>query len=162
MTGAILSLALAYACLLLVLLLLLFRSEIRVSIKFAALTLSCAFYVWHFQALQSFVGWPAESRLPENFQLISSYTVEPNQQNDQPGGIYLWIRDLDSDDRRPRSFRLAYDRQVHQQVDDAVEQQQQGERLVGKPRYSSGGEAPQLEFDPVQRDTRQRKAPLDN
>jgi hypothetical protein len=161
-TGAILSLALAYACLLLVLLLLLFRSEIRVSIKFAALALSCAFYVWHFQALQSFVGWPAESRLPENFQLISSYTIEPNEQNDQPGGIYLWVRDLDSDDPTPRSFRLAYDRQVHQEVDSAVKQQQQGNRLVGKPSYSGGGKTPQIEFDQVQRDIRQRKAPLEN
>ena len=162
MTGAILSLALAYACLLLVLLLVLFRSEIRVSIKFVALALSCAFYVWHFQSLQSFVGWPAESRLPGHFQLISVYTVEPNEQDDLPGGIYLWIRDLDSDARTPRSFRLEYDRQVHQQVDDAVKQQQQGERLVGKPRYSGGGKSPQIEFEQVLRDTRQRKAPLNN
>lgn len=162
MTGAILSLALAYACLLFLLLLIIFRSEIRVPIKFGVLALGCAFYVWHFEALQSFIGWPAESRLPENFQLISVYTVEPNQQIDEPGGIYLWIRELDSEDRTPRSFRIDYDRQVHQQVDSAVRQQQQGERLVGKPRYTGGGKAPQIEFDQVLRDTGERKAPLDN
>ena len=162
MSGAILSLALAYVCLLFVLALFIFRSEVGVPLKVAVLLLSCGFYVWHFQALQSFVGWPAESRLPDRFQMISSYTVEPNEQRNQPGAIYLWVYDLDRDDRIPRSFRIDYDRQVHQRVEDAVRQQGEGERLVGKPTYGGGGRVPELEFDRALRDSRQRKSPLND
>jgi hypothetical protein len=163
LNAAILSLALAYACLLFLLVLTLLRSQVRLSLKAGMLVLSCGFYFWHYQALQSFVGWPAQQRLPERFQLIGSFVVEPDERQDEPGEIFLWVRDLDSDDETPRSYRFDYDREVHQQIEGAREQQQQGERLVAQPRYASGGTAPrEIEFDPVRRSNRDRKAPLDN
>ena len=162
MSGTILSLGLAYACLLFVLLLVVFRSEVRVWIKFGLVVICCSFYFWHYQAVQSFIGWPAETRLPDRFQLISSFIVEPNQQRDEPGAIYLWVRDLDSEDTTPRSYLLDYDREAHNQVEGALDQQRQGERMVGVPSYPGGGKAPQIDFEATLRATRDRKTPLGN
>ena len=158
MTISILSLALAYVFLLFLLLLVVFKSELGVGLKFVLLSLCLGFYLWHYNALQDYLGWPAPSGIPQNFEMISSFTVEPDLKNDEPGSIFIWVRDLDSDRLLPRSFRLPYQQQQHRQVDDTLRRQQQGERFVGRPRAGGAGYSNEIEFEVVQRDSKLHKA----
>ncbi len=150
MIPSILALALAYVFLLFVLVLAVLRSDIRPGLKFAAVGACFAFYLWHYGALEAYLGWPARDELPDNFELVSVVTVEPDMQRGESGSIYLWVRDLDSDQPIPRSYRLAYDKRVHQQADDTLRRQRLGERFVGRPR-AGGGDRPPVEFEKVER-----------
>ena len=159
MVPSILALALAYVFLLFVLLLAVLRSDIRPSIKFAAVAACFGFYLWHYGALEAYLGWPARDDLPENFELVSVVTIEPDLQRDEPGAIYLWVRDLDQEQPIPRSFRLDYDKRVHQQADDTMRRQRLGERFVGRPR-AAGGDRPPVEFEKVERSAETPKSAI--
>ena len=161
MTVSVLVLGLAYVCLLCLVLLAVFKSEIGAGIKLVLVFMCLGFYLWHYNALQAYLGWPASRGIPQNFELISSMVVEPDLKDDGSGGIYIWIRDLDGDQRVPRSFRLPYKKLLHQQVNDTMRRQQQGERFVGKPRTGGSGEPPEIEFESVQRDTKSLKSDID-
>lgn len=158
MTTSILSLALAYVFLLFLVLLAVLKSDLGAGLKFVLLSLCLGFYLWHYNALQDYLGWPASSGIPQNFELISSFTVEPDLKRDEPGSIFIWVRDLDSDLLLPRSFRLPYQPQQHRQVNDTLQRQQQGERFVGRPRAGGAGYTTEIEFEAVQRDSKLHKA----
>ena len=115
------------------------------------------FYLWHYNALQQYLGWPAEEGLPQRFEVISSFSVEPDLKRDQPGGIYLWVRDLDSDQRVPRSYHLPYHKPLHLKLGDIMQRQQKGERHVGTPVPGGSGKTTQIEFEAVKRETRALK-----
>jgi hypothetical protein len=156
---SILALALAYVFLLFMVTLAILKSDLGVGLKLVLVSLCLGFYLWHYNALQDSLGWPAASGIPQNFELISSFTVEPDPKRDEPGSIYVWLRDLDSDRLLPRSFRLPYQQQQHRQIEDTMQRQQQGERFIGRPRVrGSGGIKTEIEFEAVQRDSRSHKA----
>jgi len=159
MSASILALGLAYVFLLLLLLLAILKSELGPGIKLALATLCLGFYLWHYNAMQQYLGWPADKGLPQRFEVISSFTVEPDLQRDEPGGIFLWLRDLDSEPSVPRSFRLNYRKPIHRKLDDILQRQQQGERFVGKPIGSGSGNTTQIEFEAVARDGNRHKTP---
>lgn len=161
MTPSVLVLGLAYVFLLSLVLLAIFKSEIGAGLKLVLASLCLGFYLWHYNALQGYLGWPAANGLPDNFELISSIVIEPNLKNDEAGGVYLWLRDLDTDQLVPRSFQLPYNKLLHQRVDDTTRRQQQGERFVGRPRAGGSGEKPQIEFESVQRDTGSLKSDIE-
>lgn len=157
MIPSILALALAYAFLLFVLVLAVLRSDIGPAFKFAAVGACFGFYLWHFGALEAYLGWPAGDGLPENFELVSVVTIEPDVQRDEPGAIFLWVRDLDAERPVPRAFRLGYDKRVHQQAEDTMRRQRLGERFVGRPR-AAGGDRPPVEFEKIERSTETPKS----
>ena len=155
---SILTLALAYVFLLALLLLALLRSELAVSLKIALVVFCALFYIWHYNGLQAFRGWPAEQRLPPRFELVARVVVEPSRKQDEAGGIYLWLRDLDRTGLVPRSYRLPYSRETHRAVDDTIRRQQQGQRFVGRPAAQSGaGARSAVAFEAVQRERDNRK-----
>ena len=158
MTTSVIALGLAYVFLLWLALLAVFKSAIGVGLKLVLVSLCLGFYLWHYNALQDYLGWPAANGIPPNFELISSVVIEPDLKTDEAGGIYLWLRDLDTDRLVPRSFRLPYNKLLHQRVDDTLRRQQQGERFVGRPRGGRGGEKTEIEFEPVQRDIKSLKS----
>lgn len=161
MTASLLSLALAYAFLLFLVLLAIFRSEIGAGLKLVLASLCFGFYLWHYNSLEDYLGWPAADGIPRNFELVSSIVVEPNLKNDEAGAIYIWVRDLDGDQLVPRSFRLPYQKLLHRQVDDTMHRQQQGERFVGKPRAGGSGKKSKIEFESIQRDIKSLKSSVD-
>ena len=161
MTASLLALALAYVFLLFLVLLAIFRSEIGAGLKLVLAFLCLGFYLWHYNSLQDYLGWPAADGIPRNFELISSIVVEPNLKSDEAGAIYIWVRDLDRDQLVPRSFRLPYQKLLHRQVDDTMRRQQQGERFVGKPRAGGSANKPEIEFESIQRDIKSRKSSVD-
>ena len=161
MTTSLLALALAYVFLLFLLLLAVFRSEISPGLKLVMASLCLGFYLWHYNSLQDYLGWPATDGIPRNFELISSIVVEPNLKSDEDGAIYLWVRDLDGKQLVPRSFRLPYQKLLHQQVDDTMRRQQQGERFIGKPRAGGPANRTEIEFESIQRDIKSIKSNAD-
>lgn len=160
MTPSILVIALAYAFLLFVILLAVFKSELRASAKFALAALCAMFYLWHYDALQNYLGWPAGNALPQKFEMIAGLIVEPDLKRDDPGAIYIWVRDLDGEQMVPRAYRLPYQKQLHQKVDDTLRKQRNGERHVGAPVSAGGGKTTSIEFEAAQRDgNRYKSAP---
>ena len=158
MSIPMLALALAYVFLLFLLLLAVFRSEIGYGLKLVLSVLCLGFYLWHYNALQDYLGWPTAGALPARFALVSSFTVEPDLKRDEAGSIYLWVRDLDSETAVPRAYQLPYHKDLHRKVDDAMRKQQQGERFVGTPVSGGGQRQTRIEFDAVQRDTQSHKS----
>jgi len=160
-TPSVLALGLAYVFLLSLVLLAIFKSEIGAGLKLVLASLCFGFYLWHYNALQDYLVWPAPIEINDNFELISSIVIEPNLKNDEAGGVYLWLRDLDTDQLVPRSFRLPYNKLLHQRVDDTMRRQQQGERFVGRPRAGGSGAKPQIEFESVLRDLKSLKSGIE-
>ena len=158
MTISILALALAYVFLLALVLLAILRSEIGAVSKMLLAALCLGFYLLHYGALQRYPGWPAAEELPARFELISSYAVEPDLKNDESGGLYLWIRDLDDDNALPRAYRLAYRKRLHREIDDTLRKQQAGERYVGTPVGGGNQRETRIEFEAVRRDTQSHKS----
>jgi len=158
LTTSILSLALAYVFLLFLVLLAVLKSEVGTGLKLLLAAMCLGFYLWHYNLLQAYLGWPADDGLPGHFELVSTFTVEPDLKTDDPGGIYLWIRDLDNNQLVPRSFRLPYYKQLHQQVDSTMNKQRQGERFVGSPVAGGAGNRIRIEFEAVQRDSQSHKS----
>lgn len=161
MTASLVALALAYVFLLFLVLLAIFKSEISAGLKLVLTFLCLGFYLWHYNALQDYLGWPAADGVPGKFELISSIVVEPNLKNDEAGAIYIWVKDLDGDQLVPRSFKFPYKKLLHRKVDDTMRRQQQGERFVGKPRAGGSGLKPDIEFESIQRDIKSRKSSVD-
>ena len=153
MLMSIISLALAYVFLLLLLFLVLLESKLATSLKFALVVFVSGFYIWHYNALQAYRGWPAEQQLPEKFEMLGRVIVEPNLKRDEEGGIFLWVRDLEQVQIQPRAYRLPYSRDVHRKVDDTLKRQQQGQRFVGRPVSNAGsGPRSMVEFEAVERE----------
>lgn len=161
MTAAVVALALAYVFLLFLLLLALFRSEIGAGFKLALAALCLGFYLWHYDALLQYLGWPNGGALPARFELVGSFTVEPDLKRDEDGSIYLWLRDLDDESGVPRAYRLPYYKQLHRKVDDTMRRQRLGERFVGSPAKGGGQRQTRIEFEAVQRETRSSKSALE-
>lgn len=160
MTVSIISLATAYVFLLFLVLLAILKSEIGAGLKLVLVALSLGFYLWHYNALQQYPGWPAEDGLPARFELISSYSVEPDLNNNEHGAIYIWIRDLDANPAMPRSYRLPYQKALHRKVDDTLRKQREGERFVGSPVDGGTAARTSIEFEAVRRDTESHKSSL--
>jgi len=154
---SILAIALAYAFLLFVILLAVFKSELGASAKFVLVALCAGFYLWHYDALQNYLGWPAGNALPPKFEMISGMVVEPDLKRDDPGAIYIWVRDLDGERMVPRAYRLPYQKPLHREVDETLGKQRNGERFVGAPVSEGGGKTTSIEFEAVQRDGKSYK-----
>jgi hypothetical protein len=160
MTVSILSLATAYVFLLCLVLLAILKSETGAAAKLALIVLALGFYLWHYNALQQYPGWPADDGLPARFELISSYSVEPDLKNNEDGAIYIWIRDLDASRSVPRSYRLPYQKALHRKVDDTLRKQREGERFVGSPVAGGAAARTSIEFEALRRDTGAHKSSL--
>ena len=158
MTASILALALAYAFLLFLVLLAIFRSEVGAALKLALAIICFGFYLWHYAALQNYLGWPSASALPERFEMVGRIVVEPDLKRDEPGAIYLWLRDLDSEQSIPRAYRLPYQKQLHRKVDATQQKQERGQRHVGTPIPGGAGESGSIEFEALRRDSSKHKS----
>ena len=113
MTTSVIALGLAYVFLLWLVLLAVFKSAIGAGLKLVLASLCLGFYLWHYNALQDYLVCRPPLGKKTNFELISSIVIEPDLKTDEAGGIYLWLRDLDTDGLVPRSFRLPYSKLLH-------------------------------------------------
>lgn len=90
------------------------------------------FYLLHFHLVDTLQGWPAQTKLPDGFRLLSHVIHEPDTAIGTSGYILLWATPDGA--ARPRAFELAYDKALHTELEAAAERQadgrpQRGERV---------------------------------
>lgn len=106
-------------------------------VKAAAVVITTCFFGVSYLSMGELVGWPAEARIPEHFQLHWAIVVEPDKLNGLPGSIYLWIEGLDENNMlagTPRAYRLPYSRELADRIGHAKERIEQGADQLGTAR----------------------------
>jgi len=106
-------------------------------IKAAAILITTAFFGVSYVSITDLIGWPAEARMPDHFQLHWATIVEPDKLNGLPGSIFLWVEALDQDNLpagTPRAFRVPYSRALADRIGHAKERIEQGADQAGTAR----------------------------
>src|SRR5512139_2008445 len=135
--SVILTLSVAYALIGALLLVVLVYARLHWSAKAAAVIVTSAFYLVSFTAMRGLLGWASMERLPVSFKLLQARIVEPHSLEGDPGSIYLWVEELDEDNRPsgvPRAYRVPYNDGLADKTHAA-----QNEIAAGRPQ---GGRAP--------------------
>ncbi len=89
------------------------------------------FYCW--QLWRDVTGWPTQEPMPEHFLFHAATIEEPDDSTGNPGSLILWATRLSDSgpDGPPRSYRIAYKRSLHEQVQGALERMRQGHPQIG-------------------------------
>ncbi len=120
-------------------------------------TLMFCLAVWN--AVGSYLGWPAPPPLPQKSVLIWAQVVEPDARSGHPGVIYLWLKVIKQQEGdgpagslgyapepgEPRAYQLPYSRKLHEQMQGAMELRKKGKTVIlehgkGKPGAGEGDE----------------------
>src|SRR5689334_6526027 len=106
-------------------------------IKAAAILITTAFFGASYLSITDLIGWPAEARLPDHFQLHWATIVEPDKLSGLPGSIFLWVEALEENNMlagTPRAFRVPYSRELADRIGRAKERIEQGADQAGTAR----------------------------
>tara|TARA_B100000029_G_scaffold341334_2_gene333587 strand:- start:1589 stop:2203 length:615 start_codon:yes stop_codon:yes gene_type:complete len=88
-------------------------------IKSVIIFFSTLFSIILLLSLKSFIGWPSNSKLPQEFQLHWAIIDEPDKIKNTDGSIFMWISALDEDDKTkglPRAYKIDYTRKNHEEI----------------------------------------------
>ncbi len=94
-------------------------------------------YYFHWTGLKQSKGWPADTQLPERFELISADVVEPNTLKDVTGNIHLWVRTKNH--AAPRAYVLPYSRALHKMLFETKQKINAGRAQMGLVYESGSG-----------------------
>ncbi len=139
----IVTLAVAYAVIGALLLIVLVYARLHWSLKAIAVVLTSAFYVISFSGMRGLLGWATTDTLPVSFKLLSARIVEPHSLEGDPGSIYLWVEELDQDNRPsaiPRAFRVPYDAALAGKTHAAENEIKAGRPQGGRAADFGGGD----------------------
>ena len=139
----ILTLSVAYAIIGALLLIVLVYGRLHWSLKAAAVVVTTAFYFVSFAATRGLLGWASTDRLPVSFKLLQARIVEPHSLEGDPGSIYLWIEELDADNRPsaiPRAFRVPYNDTLAEKTHAAQNEIAAGHPQGGRAADFGGGD----------------------
>ena len=92
-------------------------------------------YLAHYISINALTGWPSTSSMPEDFTLLAHHIDEPDKQKGDEGRIYLWINQ--DGNLVPRSFELAYDKELHQKLVDTKSIRTDGQQVQGRQTATS-------------------------
>ncbi len=111
-------------------------------------TLIIPFCAWYSIAIGvtivSIFGWPADSQVPEKFEVHYVLVQPPSKQKGSEGNIYLWLIDsqnksefslfnlYNSIEGEPRAYRIDYNKQLHQQLNEVLQGLRKGQRFMGE------------------------------
>jgi hypothetical protein len=115
---------------------------------------SLCIMVWF--SLESLMGWPVESVPRDVYDIIGFDVQEPNKEQQFDGSIYIWIKNMEGEqqndmfgyakrmleDRKPRTYRRPYSRELHKQVEILKQALKSGARVrveVQEPGKKKGG-----------------------
>ena len=141
--SVIVTLAVAYAVIGALLLLVLVYARLHWSLKAVAIVLTSAFYVISFGGMRGLLGWAAMDRLPASFKLVAARIVEPHSLEGDPGSVYLWVEELDQDNRPsaiPRAFRIPYTPELAEKTLAAENEIRAGRTQGGRAADFGGGD----------------------
>ncbi|MFC7517660.1 hypothetical protein ACFQUU_21850 [Herbaspirillum sp. GCM10030257] len=98
-------------------------------------------YLFAQAGFQRMLGWPADEHLPEKFVVLALVTQEPDKDRGVTGALYLWVNAI-QDNRptpEPRAYRLAYRKDLHSVLGDAIRKSRQGISQIGSTEAPAGG-----------------------
>jgi hypothetical protein len=133
-----LALVLAYALLVLIAVLALLWSPWPRWLKTGLALGATVLYFFGHDAVQAVVGTPAREALPERFVLVSALVEEPSAQN--KGALYLWVRPMHEGvaEPEPRAYRLAYNRKLHEEINEGLRKGRDGVSQMGTAELKGG------------------------
>jgi hypothetical protein len=139
----IVTISVAYAVIGALLLLVLVYARLDWSWKALAVVVTSAFYIVSFGGMRGLLGWAATDRLPASFKLLHARIVEPHSLEGDPGAIYLWVEELDQDNRPsaiPRAFRMPYSEALAEKTHTAENEIKAGHPQGGRAADFGGGD----------------------
>ncbi len=112
-------------------------------VKVVAVIVTSAFYVVSFIATRGLLGWASQDRLPTAFKLLQTRIVDPHSLEGDPGSVYLWVEQLDDDNRPsgiPRAYRLPYSDKLAEKAHAADNEIAAGRPQGGRAADFGGGD----------------------
>lgn len=98
----------------------------------ALITLTVCFSMFLSATINDLRGWPYDGPLPDEFRVYWIVVEEPSKSDaNNRGGIYLWITDLDGNNKVPRAYKSNYTRRDHEGAQDALKLLKKGKMVVG-------------------------------
>ena len=125
----------AYAVVAALLLTLNLSTPWRREIKLAAISVVTALYVTTYQGAQDLRGWALGAEPPNPFKLHWAIVEEPDKANGTKGAIYILaqpVSELGSLLSAPRLYELPFSLDLAEQVDEAMNEVQNGKPLEGR------------------------------
>ena len=118
---------------------------------FIAATLFFSIGMWN--SFNNLLGWPTTEKVPDTFEILWVVVEEPNKRTNDPGAIYIWIKNLEPEDdhfslsfnsndmsKDSRLYKLPYNRAMHEQVPGILDKVKRGERFIATMGNGAGGE----------------------
>ena len=137
MTLPLVGIAASYVVIAVLLLSLNLASSWHWGIKALAIVITTGFFGVSYISIGELIGWPAQARMPDRFQLHWATIAEPDKLNGLPGSIFLWVEALDDSNMlagTPRAFRVPYSRELADRIGRAKERIEQGADQAGTAR----------------------------
>ena len=146
MTMTVLAISAAYVVLGVLLILMSLKAPMHWRWKALAIVVSTVLFVEVFFQTKGLLGWPGVGKLPDNFQLLWARVVEPDARASEPGAIYMWVEEIDSNNIPvgvPRAFRLPYVRMLADKALKARDQIMEGNPQAGTADNFAGDQQKQ-------------------
>jgi hypothetical protein len=136
MNQAVLGLTLTYVALAALVLAIFLLTRLPVWIKFTFVLAVSGFYYLTFYSLQGLLGWPTQQTLPDQFQLMASSIIEPDEDEGEAGRIHIWATSFidNKPAPEPRAYELPYDLELHSALEAALKEQRRGNIQLGRKK----------------------------
>jgi hypothetical protein len=141
--SVVIALSIAYALIGALLLVVLVYARLPWPAKAIAVVVTSAFYIVSFIGARGLLGWATTERLPASFKLLQARIVDPHTVEGDPGSVYLWVEELDDDNRPsgvPRAYRLPYSDVLAERTHEAERQMAAGHAQGGRAADFGNGE----------------------
>jgi len=128
-------------------------------LKMIVVAASIFFSISLWQNLADLQGWPTMAEVPQKFEIKWVEVEEPNKKTGDPGGVYVWLKDINPEaeieetfylrlhhkelEEEPRIHKMPYSRSAHEQAQGIKEKIAQGQRVFaqkGEQGMGTGGE----------------------
>ncbi len=142
--SVIVTLSISYALIGALLLIVLVYARLPWPLKAVAVVVTSAFYVASFMGTRGLLGWASQDRLPAAFKLLQARIVEPHSLEGDPGSVYLWVEEIDDDNRPsgvPRAYRLPYSDKLAEKTHAAENEIAAGRPQGGRAADFGGGDS---------------------
>jgi hypothetical protein len=139
-TESILLLVLAYVALTALLAASLIRARLHWGLKLLLVLAAGALYFVSYQGWREVQGWPVSSNPPNRFLLHAAVIDEPDKSSGAPGEIFIWVSDLaeGKPSGRPRAYRIDYEKNLHNDLQDALRNMRNGVVQLGRISQEKG------------------------
>lgn len=111
-------------------------------IKSSLISLTLYFSIGLWVSINGLLGWPTTDGPPQKFEIHWLLVEEPNKKTGDPGAVYMWASDADTDKQsfspfgsekpldKPRLYQLPYSRSMHEQTEAILKKLKKGERYM--------------------------------